>query len=101
MKLYFQRLNEKGEGVSLAGELFVNTDNKFTFHFDVPAKNIVLADGKAHDLVNIGGTITSWWMDREGMYLRVFHKTDETPGGGWVSDQLTFRFRTRLSSEYG
>lgn len=91
MKLYFSRLNDKNEGVSLAGELFVDTGNKFTFHFDYPAKGIILADGKAHDTSQLTGTVTSWWMDRDGMYLRVFHK----PGDHWIPDQLGFQYRQR------
>lgn len=88
MKLYFQRLNKKGEEVSLSGELFVDSGNKFTFHFDHQAKDIVLNDGKAHNRDTLTGTITEWWMDRERIVLRVFVDI----GGAWHPDQLGFCF---------
>ena len=86
MKLQFYRLNKAGETVTAAGELFVDTGNKFTFHFDTPVKGAVLNDGNEHDLTKLEGHVREWWMDRDGIFLRVFIKINNK----WHDDQLNF-----------
>ena len=88
MKLRFRRLNKKHELISCTGELFTNSDGSFTFHFDIPAKGIVLNDGNTHHIDKLEGHIESFWIDREGLFMRAFVKIN----GKWHHDQLGFYY---------
>jgi len=94
MKAYFTRLNQAGQLLTITGELFIDTGNWFKFFFDIPAKEIVLNDGQAHNLETLEGHIQTLWMDRDGLYLHAFLKM---PKDKWHKDQLTFRFNKRTS----